>query len=486
MRIKITKVLFGGLMLAMVGFVGLVAAETEINAYKAIPYAQAPIGDRRWTVVNDKVWDGKPAKEAFSASCLQPRDGFGVSEAQSEDCLFLNVWTPSKAGKLPVMVWVHGGGFRAGSGNIPGELIAQEGVVVVSFNYRLGALGFMSHAALDSTVANYGVMDMVSALRWVNRHIGSFGGDPENVTIFGVSAGAMAVNLLMINDDAQGLFHKAIAQSSYTTWPLWYTEATHQNQRYWDGSPVKRAEDEASNLLSAVGLTSPSREELEALDAHALINAQQGFQIPIVDGTSIKAEPARLFMSNDYQPQLDAYIVGANSYEGSVLPGTGIELSDFTSWIKNYLDDAKVVYARDYDYKPDIAYQRLFGDLRYLTSASLSMRAMTEKGVRSYAYLHDQPLAKDNDYILGAPHGSETGVMLGMYFKSTGESGENMRRMWASFAKTGRPSPGIWPSWEPGQSYWADLLVPSRNLALQIQPRVDLIESIYAARWPSP
>ena len=191
-------------------------------------------------------------------------------------------------------------------------------------------------------------------------------------------------------------------------------------------------------------------------------------------------------MSEAYQPKLDAYIVGANSYEGSVLPGTGIQLSDFTSWIQNHLDDAKTVYAADYEYKPDIAYQRLFGDLRYLTSASLTMKAMTEKGIPSYAYLHDQPLAKDDDYILGAPHGSETGVLLGMYSKTIGESGANMRQMWANFAKTGRPAPGVWPSWVPSQSYWADLLTPSQNLAPQVQPRINLIESIYASRWPTP
>jgi para-nitrobenzyl esterase len=484
MRINTIKIVLSGLTLTLAGYIGSVSA--EVAAYKAIPYAQAPVADKRWTVVDDVVWDGASYGSEFSASCPQPRYGLGASEEQSEDCLFLNVWTPDKAGKHPVMVWVHGGGFRAGSGNIPGELIAQEGVVVVSFNYRLGALGFMSHPALDSKVANYGVMDMVSALRWVNRHIEAFGGDPNNVTIFGVSAGAMAVNLLMVNDDAQGLFHKAIAQSSYTTWPLWYTEETYQNQRYWDGSPVKRAEEEASNLLATVGLVEPSRQSLKGLDAQALVKAQQGFQIPIVDGTSIKAEPARLFMSDAYQPKLDAYIVGANSYEGSVLPGTGIALSDFSSWIQNHLDDTRTVYAADYDYKPDIAYQRLFGDLRYLTSASLTMKAMTEKGVPSYAYLHDQPLAKDGDYILGAPHGSETGVLLGMYFKTTQESGANMRQMWANFAKTGRPAPGVWPTWVPNQSYWADLLTPSQNLASQVQPRIDLIEAIYATRWPTP
>ena len=484
MRANTVKIVLSGLTLTLAGYVGLVSAESAV--YKSIPYAEAPIGDKRWTVVDDIVWDGTRQGSEFSASCPQPRYGLGTSDEQSEDCLFLNIWTPGKAGKLPVMVWIHGGGFRAGSGNIPGGLIAQEDVVVVSFNYRLGALGFMSHPALESSVSNYGVMDMVSALRWVNRHIESFGGDPDNVTIFGVSAGAMAVNLLMVNDDAQGLFHKAIAQSSYTTWPLWYTEDTYQNQRYWDGSPVKRAEEEASNLLAAVGLAEPSRQALQALDAQALVKAQQGFQIPIVDGISIKAEPAQLFMSDNYQPKLDAYIVGANSYEGSVLPGTGIQLSDFTSWISAYLDDAKVVYAADYEYKPDIAYQRLFGDLRYLTSASLTMRAMTEKGIPAYAYLHDQPLAKDEEYILGAPHGSETGVMLGMYFETTGESGANMRRMWANFAKTGKPASGVWPSWVPNQSYWADLLTPSQNRASHVQPRIDLIESIYATRWSTP
>ncbi len=447
MRTNTIKIVFRGLIVAVAGYVGLVSAESAV--YKAIPYAQAPVGEKRWAVVEDVVWDGVSYGNEFSASCPQPRYGLGASDEQSEDCLFLNVWTPDTAGKLPVTVWIHGGGFRAGSGNIPGELIAQEGVVVVSFNYRLGALGFMSHPALDSKVANYGVLDMVSALRWVNRHIESLGGDPENVTIFGVSAGAMAVNLLMVNDDAQGLFHKAIAQSSYTTWPLWYTEDTYQNQRYWDGSPVKRAEDEASKLLEAVGLSEPSRQSLEGLDAQALVKAQQRFQIPIVDGTSIKAEPARLFMSETYQPKLDAYIVGANSYEGSVLPGTGISLSDFTSWMSNHLDQAKTVYAVDYNYKPDIAYQRLFGDLAYPTSASLTIKAMTHRGIPTYAYIHDQPLAKDEEYILGAPHGSETGVMLGMYFKSTGESGENMRRMWANFAKTGRPASGVWPTWVP-------------------------------------
>ena len=114
------------------------------------------------------------------------------------------------------------------------------------------------------------------------------------------------------------------------------------------------------------------------------------------------------------------------------------------------------------------------------------MKAMTDRGIPTYAYIHDQPLAKDEEYILGAPHGSETGVMLGMYFKTTGESGENMRRMWVNFAKTGRPAPGVWPTWVPSQSYWADLLVPNRNFASQIQPRVDLIESIYATRWSTP
>jgi len=147
MRTNTIKIVFGALIVAVAGYVGLVSAES--GSYKAIPYAQAPVGEKRWTIVEDVVWDGVRYGKQFSASCPQSGYGMGVSGAQSEDCLFLNVWTPDTAGKLPVMVWIHGGGFRAGSGNIPGELIAQEGVVVVSFNYRLGALGFMSHPALN-------------------------------------------------------------------------------------------------------------------------------------------------------------------------------------------------------------------------------------------------------------------------------------------------------------------------------------------------
>ena len=130
MRTNTIKIVFSGLLFAVAGYVGLVSAESAV--YKSIPYAQAPVGEKRWAVVEDVVWDGVSYGNEFSASCPQPRYGLGVSEEQSEDCLFLNVWSPDTAGKLPVMVWIRGGGFRAGSGNIPGELIAREGVVVVS------------------------------------------------------------------------------------------------------------------------------------------------------------------------------------------------------------------------------------------------------------------------------------------------------------------------------------------------------------------
>jgi para-nitrobenzyl esterase len=132
---------------------------------------------------------------AFGKACLQPELDPAARLPTSEDCLFLNVWTPRLDGpRRPVMVWIHGGGFRSGSGNIAGEALAKEGVVVVSMNYRLGPLGFMAHPALGNEVANFGLLDMVAALRWVQRNIAAFGGDPGNVTIFGASAGGQALS----------------------------------------------------------------------------------------------------------------------------------------------------------------------------------------------------------------------------------------------------------------------------------------------------
>ncbi len=403
------------------------------------------------------------------------------------------------------MVWIHGGGFRMGDGNVPGELLAREDVVVVSLNYRLGPLGFIAHPLLnaDSTssqhstasatstgpasAANFGLLDMISALRWVQRHIHQFGGDPKNVTIFGVSAGGMAVNLLMANDEAKPLFHRAIAQSSYTTWPLWYRKSMHRKDyQHWGERPVLIAEQQATALLARAGVTASSAEKLRGVSAQILVEAQQGFQIPIVDGVSIVAEPAQRFLEPDFRSGLKAYMTGANSFEGSIMSWTGITDTAFAKWIRPWQEDIERIYASDWTVNPKRARKRLFGDLRYLTSAAVTLAALCNHDTACFAYFHDTALTEDAGVNAGAPHGSDAKIFWGAYDTQSKQLellGQSMRKAWSAFAKGKVRQADIWPRWTSDNPFWADLGDVANNRYQYIQPRIEIISNIYSGRW---
>ena len=212
---------------------GKLVGEDSVKTFMGIPFAAAPVGELRWKAPQPvSPWEGVKECVANPASAIQnpPVPFFAWSEEFlipptpiSEDCLYLNVWTDAEKSdeKRPVMVWIHGGGFTGGSGTVPlydGEELAKKGIVVVTINYRLGVLGFLSHPELSKesdsgTSGNYGVLDQIAALKWVKNNISQFGGDPKNVTIAGQSAGSMSVNVLVSSPMAKGLFNKAIAQS---------------------------------------------------------------------------------------------------------------------------------------------------------------------------------------------------------------------------------------------------------------------------------
>ena len=207
------------------GLVAGTGAGSGVSAYRGIPYAAAPVGALRWRAPQPAApWPGVKPGDKFGADCMQPAEYPELRGADmSEDCLNLNVWSPAQrtTSKLPVMVWIYGGGFTYGSGSHPsydGEALARRGVVVVTLNYRVGLFGFMAHPQLTAespthSSGNYGLLDQIAALQWVQRNIAAFGGDPAHVTVFGQSAGAHAISTLLTSPLSDGLFQQAIMQS---------------------------------------------------------------------------------------------------------------------------------------------------------------------------------------------------------------------------------------------------------------------------------
>lgn len=463
-------------------------SDKNVTSFKGIPYAQPPIADRRWLPPEPvKPHQGIRTATKFGANCPQTeRAGLNEPDAtMSEDCLTLNVWTPGLGSKSrPVMVWIHGGGFRFGSGDIQGELIASEEIVLVSVNYRLGPLGFFAHEALPDLPANPGLLDIEESLRWVQANIDAFGGDPDNVTVFGVSAGGMAVNLLMTSDRTDGLFSRAIAQSGYATWALPRSQTAPTPAPSGVGMKLaERAERMSSALVATVTDETQSRETLYALDAMALTKALQGFQVPIVDGKSVLEEPAILFLRG--QQHAVPYITGGNSFEGSVMTFTGISQQAYRTALGSDLATARKAYATDSD---ELWLPRMFGDNRYLISARLTAGAMKNVNAPAWLYYVDfVPDALEGENP-GTAHGRD-GFYLwaGMLMPDPQVQtfAKAMRRYWFNFARTGNPNGGAlpaWPSFDTQSDRWLVLKNPPRAESGVIKERLDLIERRYRQR----
>ncbi len=253
---------------------GIVAGDLQV--FKGIPFALPPVGANRWKPpVPMPSWSGVRDATEFGAACVQPKPRAGSIYADeppvmSEDCLFLNIWTPKNARKAPVFVWIHGGALTSGASNLSmyeGSKLAGRGVVFVSINYRLGILGYLAHPELsvessEGISGNYGLKDQIEALRWIQRNIAAFGGDPSKVTIAGESAGALSVMHLMTAPPARGLFAKTIAQSAYMI-------SLPELQRARHGTPS--AESIGAQLATAIGARDLAA--LRSMDATTLVTA---------------------------------------------------------------------------------------------------------------------------------------------------------------------------------------------------------------------
>ena len=303
---------------------GLVSgAGSAIHSYKGIPYAAPPVGALRWKEPQPvKPWNGVRVATRYSPMC--PQFQIIPDVPQSEDCLTLNVWTPAvRTAKLPVMVWIHGGGFAIGAGSqtvYDGELLASRGAVVVTINYRLGPLGFLAHPDLSAesprgVSGNYGMLDMVAALGWVQRNIATFGGDPSNVTIFGESAGGTAVFLLLVMPDAKGLFHKAIAESG-----AWlFSPFSHLKESWYGRLPAEKYGASFSPEIAVLRARKPDEiVKMMGLPDSSRKKERRGeIFIPIVDGVVIPDDPGRLFASGRFHHV--PLIAGTNADEGTLL-----------------------------------------------------------------------------------------------------------------------------------------------------------------------
>jgi para-nitrobenzyl esterase len=291
------------------------ACEGELTVYRGIPFAAAPVGDLRWKAPQPCAkWEGVRDATKFGPDPYQGGGGPGVGE----DCLYLNLWTPAKSPdeKLPVLVWIYGGGFSFGSTATPthnGEFLARKGVILVSINYRVGTLGFLAHPELsaespDHVSGNYGLLDQIAGLKWVQRNIAAFGGDPEKVTIFGESAGGISVSMLCASPLAKGLFRGAISQSGGSFGPTRETTYPGENMR-------SLAQAEASGVAYAQKAGASSIAELRALPPEKLPGGWgSGTAWPIVDGLVIPGDQHTLYEQGRYNDV--AVLIGYNSDEG--------------------------------------------------------------------------------------------------------------------------------------------------------------------------
>jgi len=449
--------------------------EDGLFVFRGIPYASPPTGPLRWMPPEAvKPWARMRAADKFRAISPQnPRPVTAIprpslpEEPQAEDCLFLNVWTPATDNeRRAVIVWVHGGAFVNGSGSNPmqpGATLAKRGgIVVVTINYRLGALGFLNldqvTGARIPATGNEGLLDQIAALRWVHDNIKNFGGDPDNVTVFGESAGAMSIGCLLAMPQAKGLFRKAILQSGSNTCRT-----------------LPEAAEVANKYLSALGLSGQDVDAMRAVPVQTLLAGQlkmadvgvrgAAFE-PVVDGKVVPQKPLDAVKGGSAKGI--TVLAGGNLNEGTLFGATNPDMgklddAKLTERVGNMVPKDKSLGIID-EYRKALAkrgasptpadvYMAIQGDKQFRVPNIRLVELQRDLGVPSYSYVFDWKCAVAN---LGACHGLDVGFIFGSTYKEFHGEGPIVERLavqmqdaWIAFAKKGDPStPTLaWPAY---------------------------------------
>ncbi len=447
-----------------------------VVSFKGIPFAAPPVGPLRWRPPQPaQSWSGVRQADHYGPDCMQvpfPSDAAPLGVQPAEDCLYVNVWLPAKppAGKLPVFVWIYGGGFVNG-GSSPsvydGSAFARQGVAFVSFNYRLGRFGFFAHPALSAEqpagpLANYAIMDQIAALKWVQRNIAAFGADPHNVTICGESAGGISVHILMTSPAAAGLFNKAIVQSGGGRAGIFRDRQLKGGPESAEALGVAFAKKEGIEGEGADALT-----KLRALPAEELAKglnlASMGDSTyvggPVVDGQIITANPSQLYASG--KGARVPMMVGATSQDIGFMQAKNID-----ELLKQFGPDAekaRTVYGvHDTDDVRFMAF-RMGGDQMMIEPARYVARTLAARGQPVYEFRFSyvaESIRGQFGGVMGAMHASDIpfafDTVAAKYGKdltaSDAAAARAMNAYWVAFTKTGKPeAPGepTWPPYDP-------------------------------------
>lgn len=457
--------------------------DQDVLAFKGIPYAAPPVGALRWREPEPAPeWQGVRKADGYGKACIQTP---GLSAANggdpghlSEDCLYLNVWTPKaeSSARLPVMIWIHGGAYIFGAGGLPlydGRPLAEKGAVVVNFNYRLGPLGFFAHPALDKErpggPMNFGLLDQVAALQWVRRNIAQFGGDPGNVTILGQSAGGKSVLALFASPLARGLFHRGISQSSYLL-----PDAT-RGKALETGAKVAAALGVKGSVTAAALRAVPAEKfgELKPLTS----------PVPIAGDKMLPRSVQDIFAEGREAPL--PLILGNTSDDASVILAMGIDPAKVLGRLRGAGLALRILYPGVHD--EALMARQASRDLIF----TLPVRWIADRHAKlapTWRYYFDYTAVRNRPrFPMGVPHGAEI-----PYFLDTGDMFEGTKDIftaadrefarqasdyWFAFARSGKPAPD-WPDHRHRQDR---TMVFGNEIAVQsnfMRPRLNILMGV--------